>query len=176
MITGKYTGKYTQDWIKDIHFQMSLIRPPTLKERAKKPNPICPLRNPTPDAFPSTWKQEQKRAKRKPKPSYRRYPKNQPSQRRNHPGHQINGSKERNYIGREEQRKKESSCSPHKSARKKWESITGEKKRGHCLYFLAARFLVAVFAGGGAVVLVTRPDLVLLMILGCSTTAGAWGK
>lgn len=48
-----------------------------------------------------------------------------------------------------------------------------EKKRGRGLYFLAARFLVAVFAGGGAVVLVTRPDLVLLIILGCSTIAGA---
>lgn len=41
------------------------------------------------------------------------------------------------------------------------------------LYFLgAARFLVAGL--GAAVVLVTRPDLVLPMTLGCSTIAGAW--
>jgi hypothetical protein len=40
------------------------------------------------------------------------------------------------------------------------------------LYFLgAARFLAAGL--GAAVVLVTRPDLVLPMTLGCSTIAGA---
>lgn len=45
-------------------------------------------------------------------------------------------------------------------------------KKEEGLYFLEVRFLVAGFAGG-AVVLVTRPDLVLLMTLGCSTMAGA---
>jgi hypothetical protein len=38
---------------------------------------------------------------------------------------------------------------------------------------LVVGFFLAALAGG-AVVLVTRPDLVLMMTLGCSTTAGAW--
>lgn len=49
------------------------------------------------------------------------------------------------------------------------------KKMRIFLYFLEVRFVVAALAGfaGGAVVLVTRPDLVLRMTLGCSTIAGA---
>lgn len=41
-------------------------------------------------------------------------------------------------------------------------------------YFLGVAFFFAAVLAGGAVVLVTRPDLVLPMTLGCSTTAGAW--
>lgn len=48
------------------------------------------------------------------------------------------------------------------------------KRDQNILYFLAARFLAGALAGGGAVVLVTRPDLVLPRILGCSTIAGAY--
>lgn len=47
------------------------------------------------------------------------------------------------------------------------------KSDQNILYFLAARFLAGALVGGGAVVLVTRPDLVLPRILGCSTIAGA---
>lgn len=43
-------------------------------------------------------------------------------------------------------------------------------------YFLVVRFLAAALAGGGAVLLVTRPDLVFPRTLGCSTMAGAYIK
>ena len=44
-------------------------------------------------------------------------------------------------------------------------------------FLVVAFFVVAFFAAGlagGAVVFVTRPDLVLLRIVGFSVTAGAW--
>lgn len=51
-----------------------------------------------------------------------------------------------------------------------------KKREVYSSYFLGvARFFAAALTGG-AVVLVTRPDLVLPMTLGCSTTAGALGE
>lgn len=85
----------------------------------------------------------------------------------------MKGGGGRNYSGREK-KNRESDRPPGNKAHVRNGRTTSsqEKDAMRILYFLGvARFLGAGL--GAAVVLVTRPDLVLPMTLGCSTIAGA---
>jgi len=99
-------------------------------------------------------------------------PKKETEQTQRRPEPEINGSKGRNY------RRRTKEIVPVALPGNALVKIKGEldlvKKRISTLYFLETRFLGAARVGCGAVVLVTRPDLVLVRTLGCSTIAGAW--